>query len=436
MRDFQAVWLVSALAVAWTGSCSAGNDSSHGPVISAGQGGGAGATDASTGGDGGAALGGSAGTPASGGGAAGVAGSGGQVIIDATPGDGALTEAGACAGDLFPGKLAPLDICILLDATASMQGAQGTPVVWPAVTAALIQFVSDPKSTGIGVGLIYLPVPPPPGTVIPGKCVTAADCGLYGPCVPGFKVCNGSFAKSVSCDPADYSTPILGIAELPGAKDPLVNEINGKSADGDATPTEPALRGALQYAHQWALDHPSHLTNVLFATDGLPNDCTTNTVAGAATAAEDAFKAIPSVSTFVLGIGDLNDLNTIAQKGGTTEAFIADGTNVAQKMVDLFNQIRAKGACQFQIPQPKFGDLDYDKVNVSYVPLGQTDPVSIYHVSDSAACDPVKGGWYYDVDPSDGGTPGKILLCPASCDEVKLSDQGVSVLLGCKTLVF
>lgn len=419
---------------------------------------GANSTDGSTFGNG---TGGSGGTVFPG-------GSGGTSALDSGPGEGGLTEAGACTGDSFPGKLVPLDVYVLLDATASMNGAQGTPVVWPSVTSALNSIISDPKTEGIGMGLTYLPVPPPPGFVVPGSCKTNADCpgntgpceaitiglpktcsnactvatqeqdcGLYGTCMPMMqkKICNGAMVPKVSCDPVDYGQPVVPIDTLPANKNALSTEINGKDPDGDATPTQPSLEGALTYAKQWAVDHPTHLVHVLFATDGLPNDCTFNSIQGAADVAKQYFEGNPSVPTFVLGIGELSDLNAIASSGGTDKAYLADSSSVAQKMVDMFNEIRANGACKFQIPAPAPGKtLNYDYVRVSYTPIGETNQVDVYQVKDAADCDPTTGGWYYDSDPK-VQNPSKILLCPATCEQVKLSDEGVTVMLGCLSLV-
>ncbi|MFW5741270.1 MAG: hypothetical protein ACOC1F_12985, partial [Myxococcota bacterium] len=204
-------WLVAA-------SCSANSDGSE--VGNGGGGSGAGGGSAGTGG--------------------GIGDSGG-VLNDASFGDGTLDEAGACAGQSYPGKLAPLDVYVLLDATASMAGANDKPVVWPSVTAALKEIASDPMSTGIGIGLTFLPTPPPDGFHIPGSCSgpgdaacnglgncgligpffacnnacqVDTDCGLYGPCVkmPGLgNICNGAVTKSVSCDPTDYGQPVVPI---------------------------------------------------------------------------------------------------------------------------------------------------------------------------------------------------------------------------------
>lgn len=399
------------------------------------------------------------------GGAAG-SGTGGTIMMDSSVGDGELTEAGACVGDSFPGKLAPLDVLVLLDATGSMNGSGDSPAVWPDVTSALLAIIQDQKTEGIGMGLTYLPVPPPAGFKVPGFCKVDADCpgatgpcqapifgmiktcihactadtdcGLYGPCIkipgnPAKQVCNGAQTPGVSCDANDYGAPVIPIETLPANKDALVNAISNKDPDGANTSTQPALEGALKYAHKWAVDHPSHLTHVLFATDGQPISCTYNSIEGAAAAAETAFKDNPSVPTFVLGVGDPGDLNLIANKGGTSTAYMANSSTVASTMVDIFNEIRANGACKFQIPAPQPGKtLNYDAVNVSYTELGTNEIVTVKYVESVGECDPKEGGWYYD-DPTKQ-SPTKILLCPATCEQVKLSEEGVEILLGCKTI--
>ncbi len=57
---------------------------------------------------------------------------------------------------------------------------------------------------------------------------------------------------------------------------------------------------------------------------------------------------------------------------------------------------------------------------------------TIYYVVDAAGCDPMTGGWYYDVDPAMGGTPTKIIVCQETCDSFGLGGQ-VDIQLGCTT---
>jgi hypothetical protein len=61
--------------------------------------------------------------------------------------------------------------------------------------------------------------------------------------------------------------------------------------------------------------------------------------------------------------------------------------------------------------------------------LGATD----VGTGSAAACDAVKGRWYYDVDPATG-KPTKVILCPATCSKVQADPAGsVNVVQGCTT---
>ena len=388
-----------------------------------------------------------------------------------------------CVGQLYPGDLASLAVYILLDATASMKstGMDGEPPVWEPVITAIKNVVSDSATEGIKVGMTYLPVDPvaeitgtckpvaqggagcPPGKgncaapfpltggmmgyVCDQMCTPATedvDCGYYGPCENwpmnilgnGKKYCGGAWEPTDSCDPHDYGQPVVPIAELPGNKNAIIQAIDSKNANGGSTPSKPALEGTLWYARDWAIAHPDHIVSVLFATDGLPNNCTNNQVSDSADVAKAAAETYPFISTFVLGIGKYESLNAIAVGGGTEQAYFADGETVSDQLVSVFNDVRANGSCQFLIPQPEPGTgllLDFDKVNVQYTPIGESEPVSVGYVNGEDECDPAKGGWYYD--DSTKTNPGRVLLCPATCAEVRISPEGVGIQLGCRTRI-
>ncbi|MCL2824281.1 MAG: hypothetical protein FWD57_09840, partial [Polyangiaceae bacterium] len=456
------------LACMFAVSCSAGSGDSG---LGGGKAGGSGGGDGGAGADGpgaGAAGGesGGGGDAGSGGDAGVTGGSAGDATDDSDSGfdiDPKDEYDPMCKKATFPGGIPDLDVYILLDATASMKGSTGenpSPEVWIPVINALKDLVGQEMAYGMGVGLTYLPVPPADVTKLPGYCrpplfgnipcppgkgeceapmgpgsglVTgyacsnscmpatgAVDCGNYGPCV-GFMMnplspkhfCQSLISPSVSCDPPDYGKPAVPIAALPGNKNAIVDALNAKKADGDATPTQPALEGTIAYMKEWGKAHPDHILNILFATDGLPNNCTHNNIDGAATVAKNGLATYPPVSTFVLGIGKLSDLNKIAVAGGTSKAYLADGDTVAAELVEVFNEIRANGECQFVIPDPEPGTKhDFDKVNVYYTPLGADEPELVWNVANPDHCDPVEGGWYYD-DPTKTN-PSKIILCPAT----------------------
>jgi hypothetical protein len=329
----------------------------------------------------------------------------------------------ACAADTFPGVLVPLDMYVMLDKSASMQDSNK----WTNVLNALNTFFSDPGSAGIGVGLKFFPVPPsnPP----PSSCDPANDlCGEYGPCIPTFNICTGGFAGD-SCDPADYAVPVLGITELPGSQAALQSALASESPNGNSTPTGKAMAGARIYATQWATAHPTHLTYILFATDGEPTGCSGDAQAEASAAAAHD----PPVKTFVIGVGSgLTFLNGVAQAGGTGQAYLVDsGPGTTQQFLDALAEIRNTGACKFQIPEPTMGTPNYDLVNVTLDdPNNPGSEIVVGKVSGPGACG-AAGGWYYD----DEQNPSYIELCPATCDQVKDGGLEVSVEIGCETIL-
>jgi hypothetical protein len=78
--------------------------------------------------------------------------------------------------------------------------------------------------------------------------------------------------------------------------------------------------------------------------------------------------------------------------------------------------------------------IDYGRVNFHYQGTGVDENVP--YVESASACDPVKGRWYYDVDPKGGAMPTQVVLCPAACTKVKSDPAAkVSLTFGCKSEV-
>ena len=247
-----------------------------------------------------------------------------------------------------------------------------------------------------------------------------------------------------SCEVTSYSTPDTTIAALPGAAAGLVASIDARMPSG-STPTGPALTGAIQQASAWAKAHPDHRVITLLATDGLPTQCTPTAIGSVAAIAQAGVVSTPSISTFVIGVfgpadvanGAPDNLNEIAQQGGTKAAFIVDTQkDVTAQFLSALDAIRgARLACEFLIPQPASSEmLDYGRVNVQFTAGTQKDYV--YYVKTASACDTTTGGWYYDVDPA-VSTPTKIIACPTSCTAFQNATSGssVGIALGCSTVV-
>jgi hypothetical protein len=247
-----------------------------------------------------------------------------------------------------------------------------------------------------------------------------------------------------SCNAPDYSTPAVPIQPLPGAASAVTSWLATLQPQGN-TPTAAALQGAIDGAKAYASANPGHTVVAVLATDGIPDECMPTSIAGVAQIAAGGVSGTPSIKTFAIGVFAPNDvssgtaaLNQIAYAGGTGQAFIVDTTtqNVEQQFAAALNAIRgASLPCDYAVPVPDAGTPDYGDINVQYT-AGNGQASVLPYVETAANCDPTKGGWYYDVDPAEGGTPTKILLCGASCTTVKGDSKGrIDIVLGCATVV-
>src|SRR3954454_1098471 len=75
-----------------------------------------------------------------------------------------------CAGETHQATMVPLDLLFLLDISGSMEESAGTQSKWVALRQAVLSFVKDGKSAGLGVGMETFP---PPAKICGGD----ADCG-------------------------------------------------------------------------------------------------------------------------------------------------------------------------------------------------------------------------------------------------------------------
>jgi len=352
-----------------------------------------------------------------------------------------------CAAETHAGKQDPLDLVIMLDQSGSMDGTVNNITVWQLVTDALDAFVQAPDSAGLGVGLQYFPLPDGPCVTCNNSCpslvcvnnccatATGQSCNNNNQACPGGGLCvSGQCYTSggmATCNAADYAQLDVPVTVLPAGAGAVSTSLQGHSPGG-MTPTGPALSGAIEAATSWAGANPSHIVAVVLATDGVPTECAPQDIGQIANIAAAASSGNPQVLTFVIGIGDLTALNSIAAAGGTQQAFIVTPNgNTTQQFIDALNAIRGQLlSCEFDIPQPDEGELDFGLVNVQFTPEGGS-PEMIGKVSDASACDPNAGGWYYD-DPAN---PTKIVMCPKSCDLLKSGAAAIDIVLGCKTIV-
>jgi hypothetical protein len=402
-----------------------------------------------------------------------------------------------CAAEAHKAEIVPLDLMLLVDSSGSMSSSAGMRSKWETAQSALRSFVADPKSAGLGMGLQFFPAektctsdadcgssvpifggpscragrqvcagagaigPPrtctqnticPAGTTCQavGSCsVSGAECVNVGQACPmgaGIceaipKTCTVSLFQNTECEEPQYEMPSVSIDVLPAGLPALTRALNRKSPSG-GTPMGPAIRGVMKHLQARLQANPGRKLALVLASDGLPGNCTRNDIPSIAMDLNAAFMATSSIPTYVIGVFSRTEVATaqpqldqLAMGGGTTSAFILTATDdLNMRLLDALNTIRGAAlACEYTIPTPAKGDLDFSKVNVRYTSTG--GPENIPYVERMDRCDPMRGGWYYDVHPS-MGKPSRVMVCPATCARFKTEKSSqVELVFGCATSV-
>ncbi|HEX6276345.1 MAG TPA: vWA domain-containing protein [Polyangiaceae bacterium] len=332
-------------------------------------------------------------------------GKGGSSSSGATgnPGDCGTSVLNGCVGEFYEGESLPLDIYVMFDQSGSMLNDVGGLTRLAAVQQATREFLREPASAGIGVGIGYFGHQP---------------------------------IGETRCEDALYASPAVPVSL---DHEPVIRSLDERVATGE-TPTASALRGACTYASDWKRKHPGHGVVILLVTDGKPEAPVSCAGGGCCPTIDDAEAAAlacrdeaPNVPTYVLGVGpELDLLNRIAVAGGTRRAYLVGNENVAENVLAALSTIRGDAAipCTLEIPEPPPGDsIDFGAVNLFAGQSGVECLSPIYHVTDVTGCGE-DGGWYYD-DPS---SPSAVELCAASCESVSRPGSRLRFSVGCATI--
>ncbi len=322
----------------------------------------------------------------------------------------------ACMGVSYEPEPSPLDIYVMFDQTGStLSCVDPTDVAGTdarckktrinAIREAMSQFMADPESAGIGIGIGYF----------------------------------GQFPLgSTDCRDSAYTTPAVTIATLPDNANAMMTSLNSVIPTGE-TPTGAAIRGACSYAKEWKRTHVGHRVVMLLVTDGLPEAPISCPQAGCCPTLDDAVSAAlgcldnnRGIQTYVLGVGPyLDNLQQIALGGGTKNAYLVGSGDVATQVLQALNNIRSAAMipCSLNIPAAPTGQqIAYDQINIAYADPACRGTV-FPNVSSVDACG-TDAGWYYD-DPA---APQKVELCPTSCNQVSLAGARLLFTVGCKTV--
>lgn len=296
-----------------------------------------------------------------------------------------------CASAVAEGELVPLDMLILLDRSGSMT----TNAKWDSARTAIKGF-ADSVSGAVNLGLTYFPA-------------TGGD----------------------DCNDVSYHTPDVAILPLPDNAAAIKTSLQAAATTG-STPMRPALEGSLFSVQTELVAHPLHQGILVLVTDGDPGGCTANTITDVAAAAGVALAATPSIRTFVVGMEGANftNLDKVATAGGTVSSFdVGTGASATQALVQALQKIRSESlSCEYVLPVPEQGELDFDSVEVRFFEGGDAGTTKTFTKVESVDdCTPTS--FYYD-DPAN---PTKIILCEDACTDVKTAglDAKVDVVLGC-----
>jgi hypothetical protein len=184
--------------------------------------------------------------------------------------------------------------------------------------------------------------------------------------------------------------------------------------------------------------HPDRKVVLVVASDGLPDGNCGGTM-GLLKVLETARAATPSLLTYGISVFSALDftdgrmlIDNIAKAGGTNQSYVLEeNMNLTDAFLKALNEIRGAALpCEFMIPNA--GTIDYGKVNLEWRhPAGDQH---LGYVGSADKCDPQKGGWHYDMDPTTGGKPSRIVVCPSTCQKLKADGMGkVELRFGCKT---
>jgi hypothetical protein len=238
-----------------------------------------------------------------------------------------------------------------------------------------------------------------------------------------------------SCASGDYETPAVAIAPLPGVATAITASLAAHQPNGN-TPTVTALQGAIDQARAFAIANPGHSVVAVLATDGIPDECGSTTAMGdagseVAQVAASGLQGSPSIKTFAIGIftpdavtNGTAFLNQVATSGGTDQSFVVSSApDMEQQLTKAFNAIRTTALpCRYSVPAGDGGPLDFNRVNIEYT-SGAGATSRLPYVRDGSQCG-ASGGWYYDVDPSQGAPPSTILVCPSTCTALSTDSNG------------
>jgi hypothetical protein len=306
-------------------------------------------------------------------------------VSDAPPGEVEV----ACAAQSAASELRRVSLAFALDVSGSMGNNETRfSLKWLPVVSAAEAFFSQPESAAISASLTFFPTD--------SADTRCTDVAYVSPDVPETALPSPVFAAA-----------IRDLSLTPGG--------NWRSS----TPTLHAFNGVVSSVQADSEAGLDAVRAVVLVTDGVPQNCPDNDVASVVSAVTAS-----GIRTFVVGVGNppgagpadnLDNLNLIAEAGGTGQAFIVETGDPAQTEADfraVIDSIRGIAlSCNIGIPLPPVGTaFSPEQVNVTYASDGSEDR-RLHYDAQCASTD----SWHYD----DEAAPTVIVLCGDACSDVQ-----------------
>ena len=180
---------------------------------------------------------------------------------------------------------------------------------------------------------------------------------------------------------------------------------------------------------------------VVLASDGLPSACSPNTIEGVVALARDGAKECPRCPPSLWAWSAPRrwtppaDLTAIAQAGGTARAFVVNtAADVSRDFQAALTAIRSTAlACEYRLPTPSAGVLDYTRVNVQLTTAaGALEPSAMWWTRPAV----IRNAGAGTTTCSGRAAPTSVITCPATCARLRAETGGqVDIVLGCQTVV-
>jgi hypothetical protein len=315
----------------------------------------------------------------------------------------------ACVDSVQAANLLPVDLVFLLERSQLVLGIE-----WDSLTHAVLDYVNQGFRSPTQIALNFFPY------------AVAED--VYGDQIGT----NVDFCQYRVYE--DLVVPLGPVtSQLGPVEAAIAAGVVGEQGFGFEAPYYAALKGTYFAATKAQDAHPDHQVVVVVIGQGTATACPAygpaatdpGAIAGLAASALN-YDGVRTFAITFTGVG-FSNMNAITTAGGGV-VYNTLG-NTQQDLLDALNQVtKSATQCTFALPAAPPGQtLDTSRVGVQ-VTSSSGDRTTVPETNQENCGQ--GAGWYYD----NAAQPGKVILCPASCDAVKADPVArVELIVACSS---